>query len=118
MAACQALAPEVSDRQDECKVRLGTFRRIRSIRLPFAATLLLSRLVERYHAVSKGQIPQVLTPYRAKNVWGGHVYDNGRLKRTGWVQLVSTEDALRETFSEFRARLKVNGATPARGRHG
>lgn len=93
-------------------------RRIRSIRLPFAATLLLSRLVERYHAVSKGQIPQVLTPYRAKNVWGGHVYDNGRLKRTGWVQLVSTEDALRETFSEFRARLKVNGATPARGRHG
>ena len=94
----------------------GQVRRIRYVRLPFSTTMMLSRWLERYHAASKGQIPQVLTPYRSRNIWGGHTYANARLKDAGWSQVVSTHEALTATFAEFRARQQATTAATWRVR--
>jgi len=78
----------------------STFR----MRLPFCLAMLLSFLLEDYHAHSKGQIPVVLTPYRLKAGWGGHVFSSEKLKSLGWISSVSIRDGL------FRA-LQADGAT-------
>jgi nucleoside-diphosphate-sugar epimerase len=77
---------------------------VRSIRLPFFATMLLSRWVERWHRSSKGQIPLVLTPYRTATLWRGHRFDNRKLLRAGWTQIVSTRDGLASAFDDLRRR--------------
>ena len=84
-------------------------QRIRVLRLPFAGTLMLARWNEHFHVRSRGQIPRVLTPYRARNIWRGHVYDNARLKHAGWQQRIPTEAALNAAFGAWRDRLGVRG---------
>jgi nucleoside-diphosphate-sugar epimerase len=79
-------------------------RRIRSIRCPFFATMVLSKWAERWHVSSRGQIPRVLTPYRTASVWRGHRFDNRRLQRAGWTQVVSTREGLAAAFDDLRAR--------------
>jgi nucleoside-diphosphate-sugar epimerase len=85
-------------------------RPIRSIRCPFAATMLLSKWAERCHVNSAGQI---LTPYRIANLWRGHRFDNRKLRRAGWTQVVSTRDGLSRAFDDLRARQQAASA-PAR----
>jgi nucleoside-diphosphate-sugar epimerase len=77
-------------------------RNIATIRLPFRATMLLSRAVEKYHAKTQGQIPQVLTRYESSAMWKGHRFDNQKIKNLGWKQTVPTEEAIRETFASLR----------------
>jgi nucleoside-diphosphate-sugar epimerase len=68
------------------------------IRLPFCLAMLLSFLMQDYHAHSKGQIPAVLTPYRLKAGWGGHIFSNEKLRNVGWTSSVSTHDGLLRTL--------------------
>jgi nucleoside-diphosphate-sugar epimerase len=86
---------------------------IRSIRCPFAATMLLSKWAERWHVHSKGRMPGGLTPYRTANLWRGHRFDNRKLRRAGWTQVVSTRDGLARAFDELRARHHAASLTPA-----
>ena len=80
-------------------------RNIRSVRLPYFATHLLSKALAGYHRYSKGQLPAVLTPYKVASIWGGNEFDNSKLHSIGWRQLVPTAEALRTSFAAFRAEL-------------
>ncbi len=73
--------------------RAGNLRRVH---LPRAATFALADLIERYHRHSKGQLPAVLTPYRAASLYTAWRYSNRRLKTVGWRQRVPTAEGLRE----------------------
>jgi nucleoside-diphosphate-sugar epimerase len=88
-------------------------RPIRTVRLPFAATMLVSKWAERWHVASRGQIPRVLTPYRSATVWRGHRFDNSRLRRAGWTQIVSTREGLDSAFDDLRARERAGSPSPA-----
>jgi nucleoside-diphosphate-sugar epimerase/glycosyltransferase involved in cell wall biosynthesis len=83
-------------------------RRIRSIRVPFFATMLLSKWAEHWHVSSRGQIPRLLTPYRTKTIWRGHRFDNGKLRRAGWTPVVSTGAGLAAAFDDLRARQQTS----------
>ena len=87
-------------------------RHVPTLRLPYSVVLGLSRVLEKYHHWSREQVPLVLTPYRVRNMWRGHVYNNSRMKRAGWQQPVSTPDALRTAFDD--ARVCARGATTPR----
>jgi nucleoside-diphosphate-sugar epimerase len=98
----------VDDDLPTCAAYLARYRRevarLRVVRLPWAGLLGLAALVERYHAASKGQLPAVLTPYKARALWGGNRFGNERLKALGWRQPVPTEEGLARTFAWLRAR--------------
>jgi hypothetical protein len=81
-------------------------RKVRSLPVPYFALIFLSRMLERYHSWSRGQLPAIFTPYKTRNMWGGNRFSNARLKTTGWKQLVPTSEGLRRTFEAFRADLK------------
>ena len=81
-------------------------RKVRSLPVPYFALIFLSRMLERYHSWSRGQLPAIFTPYKTRNMWGGNRFSNARLKSTGWKQLVPTSEGLRRTFEAFRADLK------------
>jgi nucleoside-diphosphate-sugar epimerase len=87
--------------------------RIRSIRCPFFATMLLSRCAERWHLSSRGQMPPALTPYRTASLWRGHRFDNGKLRRAGLTQVVSTRDGLTRAFDDLRSRHHAATRPPA-----
>ncbi len=77
-------------------------KRIRSVRLPYFATRLLARCLQAYHRRSQGQLPAILTPYKVAAAWGGNRFTNAKLHALGWRQLVSTPDAMAQTFDYFR----------------
>jgi nucleoside-diphosphate-sugar epimerase len=79
-------------------------RKIRSIRLPYFATRILAGLLERYHRRSQGQLPGILTRYKAAAAWGGNRFDNRKLHALGWSPLVSTPDAMARTFEYLRQK--------------
>jgi nucleoside-diphosphate-sugar epimerase len=85
---------------------LNQYRRqvgqIRSIWIPWWLTRVLSRAVEAYSNFSQGQLPPVLTPYKSAVLWRGSRFDNSKLKRMGWRQIVSTSEALQLTFESFK----------------
>jgi len=87
--------------------------RVRSIRCPFFATMLLSQWAERWHVSSRGQIPRVLTPYCTASLWRGHRFDNRKLRRAGWTQVVSTRDGLTRAFDDLRSRSQAATRPPA-----
>ena len=86
-------------------------RHVPAVRVPYTVALVVSRALEWYHYRSREQVPLMLTPYRVRNTWRGHVYDNTRLKLAGWRQPVATADALRFAFEQARQYMPV-GATP------
>jgi nucleoside-diphosphate-sugar epimerase len=83
----------------EYRRRVG---QIRSIWIPWWLTRGLSRAVEAYSNFSHGQLPPVLTPYKSAVMWRGSRFDNSKLKRLGWRQVVSTPEALQLTFEYFK----------------
>ena len=89
-----------------CADYLAAYRRevkaIRRMRVPYFALAILSRIGERYHAWSKGQLPPIFTPYKSATTWGGNRFDNGKLKRLGWKQAIPTAEGLRRTFAWLR----------------
>lgn len=93
-----------------CGAYLARYKRevrpIRSIKIPYLALAGISKLVERYHAYSKGQLPAIFTPYKTATSWKGNRFDNNKLKALGWRQLVSTEEGLSRTFAYLKAHGK------------
>ena len=79
-------------------------KRIRSISLPYFMTRMLARILEGYHRKSQGQLPAIVTRYKAAAAWGGNRFNNAKLKALGWHQLVSTSDAMAKTFEYLRAQ--------------
>jgi len=80
-------------------------KNVRTIHFPFRATMLLSRIVEKCHVTTQGQIPAVLTPYESSAMWRGYRFDNHSIKRLGWKQIIPTDEAMRETFGYLRSGL-------------
>jgi nucleoside-diphosphate-sugar epimerase len=81
-------------------------KRLRSIRLPYFMTRVLAGLLERYHRRSQGQLPAIITRYKAAAAWGGNRFSNAKLRALGWRPLVATPDAMAQTFEYLRAQDK------------
>jgi nucleoside-diphosphate-sugar epimerase len=79
-------------------------KRIKSVRLPYFATRMLAGSLEGYHRRSQGQLPGILTRYKAAATWGGNRFTNAKLHSLGWRQLVSTPDAMAQTFEYLRQK--------------
>jgi len=97
----------VDDTPPTCRAYLRRYKAevkpIRSMPVPYAAAQTLARLIERYHAHSRGQLPAVLTRYVTKTLWGGNRFVNDKLRAAGWKQLVTRDEGLRRTFQAFRS---------------
>jgi nucleoside-diphosphate-sugar epimerase len=83
-------------------------RNLRSIRVPYPAMIALSNAVQWYHRWSKGQLPQVFTPYKTKTTWGGNRFDNAKLKSIGWKQAVPTTEGMRLALASFRQQARFS----------
>jgi nucleoside-diphosphate-sugar epimerase len=79
------------------------FGPVRAIRAPFGATMMVARIAERLNLHGNGLIPPILTPYRAATLWGGHRFDNRKLRNAGVHQIVSTGEGLTAAFAQLRA---------------
>lgn len=77
-------------------------KRIRSVRLPYFATRIMTRILESYHRRSLGQLPGILTRYKVAAAWGGNKFSNAKLHQLGWNPLISTPDAMAQTFDYLR----------------
>ncbi len=77
---------------------------VRSVRLPYFMTRLLAWSLETYHRRSQGQLPAIITRYKAASIWGGNKFDNSKLHALGWRQLVSTPDAMAANFAYLRQK--------------
>jgi nucleoside-diphosphate-sugar epimerase len=77
-------------------------KRIRSIRLPYFMTRMLAWALERYHRRSQGQLPAIITRYKAAAAWGGNTFSNAKLRALGWRPLVATSDAMPATFEYLK----------------
>jgi nucleoside-diphosphate-sugar epimerase/peptidoglycan/xylan/chitin deacetylase (PgdA/CDA1 family) len=92
-----------------CREYLRAYKRrvtkIRSISIPYFAVQFLSSLAAKYNDYSKGQLPAILTPYKAASQWGGNRFENSKLRSIGWKQLVPTAEGLQRSFTAFRREL-------------
>jgi nucleoside-diphosphate-sugar epimerase len=77
-------------------------RKFPSLRVPYPLLWLLAWCLEKYNALSRGQLPSILTRYKVANLWGGNRFDNRKLKSLGWEQLIPTSEALNRTFEAYR----------------
>ena len=77
-------------------------RQLRVIAVPYFALLAASRVIKHYHAVSKGQLPAVFTPYKTRSSWKPMRFDNSRLHGIGWEPKVSITEGLKKTFLQHR----------------
>ncbi|MDE1176651.1 MAG: NAD(P)-dependent oxidoreductase [Edaphobacter sp.] len=78
-------------------------KKVKSVPVPYVALMWGSRMVERYSARSKGQLPAIFTPYKTRAMWGGNQFSNARLKSIGWRPLLSTREGMDRAFAAFRA---------------
>jgi nucleoside-diphosphate-sugar epimerase len=90
-------------------------KKVRSIRLPYFVTRMLAWTLETYHRRSQGQLPAIITRYKAAAAWGGNKFGNAKVHSLGWRQLVTTRDGMAATFDFLRAQnatVASTGATP------
>jgi nucleoside-diphosphate-sugar epimerase len=86
------------------KKAVGGFR---SVRVPFWAASVMSRLWEKYSRWSKGQLPPVFNRRRCSAEWKGNRYSNQKLKeRLGWKPSVPMGQALQRFLSQFEVPLR------------
>jgi nucleoside-diphosphate-sugar epimerase len=78
-------------------------KKVRSVRLPYFATQFLAARLEGYHRRSQGQLPAIITRYKAVAAWAGNTFSNAKLRGLGWQPLVSTQDGMMRTFEYLRA---------------
>lgn len=63
------------------------------------------KIMEKASKVSKGNIPRVITRYRADNLWKPLRYGNSRAKtRLGWRPRITVEDGIRATLQQEKNR--------------
>jgi nucleoside-diphosphate-sugar epimerase/peptidoglycan/xylan/chitin deacetylase (PgdA/CDA1 family) len=96
----------LDDDPPTCREYLRAYKKyvtkVRSISVPYFGVRMLSYLVSKYHRYSKGQLPAILTPYKAASQWGGNRFDNSKLRSIGWRQSIPTSEGLRRSFAAFR----------------
>ena len=85
----------------------GRVKRMKSIRVPYFVTRILARCLVKYYRRSQGQLPAIITPYKAAAAWGGNKFDNSKLHSLGWRQLVTTFNGMSEHF-EYLRRQNLN----------
>ncbi len=74
--------------------------KLKVVPVPRPAVSLLARFCHWYSRWSKGQIPPVLTPYKAANAWKPLRYSNERAKRLlGWQPRVNLQEALQRSLT-------------------
>lgn len=82
---------------------LERYRRLtckpRVVRTPFAVLSALSYLNDLGNRWSVGQVPVVLTRYKAACAWRCHQFASHKIKGLGWRQPISTGEALALAFS-------------------
>jgi nucleoside-diphosphate-sugar epimerase len=97
----------VDDDLPTCRDYLRAYCRsvkpLRVVRVPKWALAVGARLLAKYHASSKGQLPAVLTPYIVRSMHRPMRYSNAALKQLGWRQRVATWVGLCRTFEWCRA---------------
>lgn len=119
-AAPHATSDEVYNVHDDdlptCRAYLREYRRrvrkMRSLPMPYAGAMAMSRLFEWYHVHSRGQLPAFLTPYKAACLWKGNRFDNGKIKSLGWSQRVSSEEGLHRTFHYLKTLAGEQASNP------
>lgn len=78
--------------------------RLTSLPIPLWAVQPLSRWYTAYSRYSQGQLPPILTPYRAAAQWSSLRYSNEKAKtRLGWRPTVSLAEGLRRTLTPIAA---------------
>ena len=96
--------PTCADYLREYRARV---ERVRVMPVPYWAFLLGARVLQRYHAASKGQLPAVFTPYVVRSMYRPLRYSNQALKAIGWTPKVSVADGMRATFEALAAKLST-----------
>lgn len=98
----------VDDALPSCRQYLAQYRanvgRLRVLPVPYWMLLQGSRWLQRYHRVSKGQLPAVFTPYVVRSMYRPFRHSNAALKAIGWQPRVSTAEGLRRTFEALAGR--------------
>jgi len=79
-------------------------KKLRSVWLPYFATRFLAGRLEGYHRRSQGQLPAIITRYKAAAAWGGNTFSNAKLHGLGWRPVVSTKDGMKRTFEYLRGQ--------------
>jgi nucleoside-diphosphate-sugar epimerase len=86
---------------------LGRYQRevepLRALRIPYAALMFGSHVLERYNRHSHGQLPAVFTPYKTASLWKSQRFDNSKLKKLGWKPNISSAEGISRTFASLRA---------------
>jgi nucleoside-diphosphate-sugar epimerase len=75
--------------------------RMRVLPVPYWAFVLGSHVLQRYHQISKGQLPAVFTPYIVRSMYRPLRYSNAALKALGWRPRVPTSEGLQTTLEHF-----------------
>lgn len=75
--------------------------RMRVLPVPYWMFVCGAWALERYHRMSKGQLPAVFTPYIVRSMYRPLRYSNAALKALGWQPRVPTSEGLRLTFEHF-----------------
>lgn len=75
-------------------------RKLRRVWVPGPLVPSLCGLYHWYSRLSNGQLPPVLTSYRAKAMWRRVKYTNAKAKeRLGWSPAISTDEAIRRCLA-------------------
>jgi len=83
-------------------------KNIRFISVPYFAVQGACRILSSYSRFSRGQIPAVITPYRAATTWKGVNFDNTKAKKVlGWTPRVPMSEALKIHFEFIRRKSLV-----------
>ena len=77
-------------------------KNVRSVWVPYTVLKVLSRLMEKYHRWSKGQLPAIFTGYKSRQACGREPLQQRTFEGDRLAQLVSTSEGLRRTFKAFR----------------
>jgi nucleoside-diphosphate-sugar epimerase len=90
---------ELPTSREYLKAYRSRVEKLKVVSLPYFLLQMISRLVAWYHAYSKGQLPDIFTPYKTAAIWKGNRFDNSKLRKIGWKPLVSTAEGMERAFA-------------------